>query len=63
MIRFRFAIYPPEAPDMPWLVTFESDRVTDAFPCPSRKAAERVLASMRARCALKTGRGRPAMAS
>jgi hypothetical protein len=40
-MRFRFAIYPPETADMPWLaVAFERDRLADAFPCPSRKAAE-----------------------
>ena len=57
MARYTFAIYDSPTPALPWLaVTLDGDRVVDTFACPSRKAAERVLESMRVRWAMKTGR-------
>jgi hypothetical protein len=57
MARFQFAIYPPSAPGLPWLaITLDGDRPVDAFGCPSEKAAEEVLRSMRVRWRFKNRR-------
>lgn len=50
MKRCKFAIYPPATPDFPWLaVAIDRETVVDFFPCMSKDAADRVLASMKAR--------------
>lgn len=50
MKRCRFAIYPPAGPDFPWLaVAIDHKMVVDFYPCLSQDAADRVLASMKAR--------------
>jgi hypothetical protein len=57
MARYRFAIYPPSDPSLPWLaITLEGDRPVDTFACPSEKAAEEVLRAMRVRWRVKGGR-------
>ena len=56
MLRFRFAIYPPAGPELPWLaVTLDRDKVVDFFACPSKDAAEKVSDSMKARWTAKSG--------
>jgi hypothetical protein len=57
MARYTFAIYAPPAVGMPWLaVTLNGEKPVDAFGCPSQRAAEHVIASMKVRWGLKERR-------
>jgi len=57
MGSIRYAIYEPAEVGLPWLaVALDDTRIVDSFACPSKKAAEQVLRSMKVRWTVKNRR-------
>ena len=60
MSGFKYVLYAPAQPELPWLaVVLDGPKPVDTFGFPDRDNAERVLSEMRLRIEARNGADHP----